>query len=161
MAPNRSRTRWAPYLAALAGVAALLWLALGGGPTLPGADPADEAASGAAVAPPAPRELREPAHRIAESERLTLEADTLPVEGALALALDLPDEARGDSPRDARVLGPDGEQLRTTATSLPGAGRGVRIEIDSSWLRPGRYLIEVETTEKTHFPLRRYVLEIR
>jgi hypothetical protein len=37
----------------------------------------------------------------------------------------------------------------------------VRVEIENGWLSPGRYLIEIETTEKSHLALRRYVLEVR
>ena len=33
--------------------------------------------------------------------------------------------------------------------------------LDPEWLQPGRYLIEIRTAEKIHFPLRRYVLEVR
>ena len=109
-----------------------------------------------------PLETAEPGHRISESGRLTIEAADLPVFGPMALALDLPDEARGDGePRPVRIASEDGRALDTTASIEPGAGSGVRIEIDSSWLRRGRYMISVTTSEPKHFPVRRYVLEIR
>jgi hypothetical protein len=99
--------------------------------------------------------------RLAMGTLLSLDSDALPFDEDLALALELPDEARGEGPRDVRVLAPDGRELKTTATPLPGAGSGVQLAIDPGWLRPGRYLIEVQTAEQTHFPLRRYVLEIQ
>ncbi len=110
----------------------------------------------------APAETAEPGHRISEFGRLTLEAGDLPVFGPVALVLDLPDEARGDSEsRTVRIVCEDGRALDTTASIEPGAGSGVRIEIDSNWLRRGDYMISVTTSEPTHFPVRRYVLEIR
>ncbi len=109
-----------------------------------------------------PTETAEPGHRISEFGRLRLEAGDLPVFGPVALVLDLPDEARGDSePRTVRIVCEDGRALDTTASIEPGAGSGVRIEIDSNWLRRGDYMISVTTSEPTHFPVRRYVLEIR
>ncbi len=39
--------------------------------------------------------------------------------------------------------------------------RSARFELQADWLSPGRYIIEMKTTERTHFPLRRYVLEVR
>ena len=80
----------------------------------------------------------------------------------MALALDLPDEARGDGePRPVRIAAVDGRALDTTASITPGAGNGVRLEIDSNWLRRGSYMISVTTSEPSHFQFRRYVLEIR
>jgi hypothetical protein len=133
--------------------------------------PAPQRVEPTAASPPAsppakiaetPAETAEPGHRISEFGRLTLEAGDLPVFGPVALVLDLPDEARGDSePRTVRIVCEDGRALDTTASIEPGAGNGVRIEIDSSWLRRGDYMISVTTSEPTHFPVRRYVLEIR
>ena len=123
------------------------------------ASPPDPPPPKAAEKPP---ETAEPGHRISESGRLTIEGGDLPVFGPLALALDRRDEARGDGePRPVRVVSVDGRTLDTTASIEPGAGSGVRIEIDSSWLRRGRYMISVTTSEPKHFPVRRYVLEIR
>ena len=42
-----------------------------------------------------------------------------------------------------------------------GEGGGVQLVIDSDWLQPGSYLIQVTTTEQSPFPLRRYVLEVQ
>ena len=36
------------------------------------------------------------------------------------------------------------------------------VEIEPGWLDPpGRYMVEIKTKERTHFPLRRYVIEVR
>ena len=35
------------------------------------------------------------------------------------------------------------------------------IEVPAEFLSPGRYLVEVKTTEATHYPLLRYVIVVR
>ena len=49
------------------------------------------------------------------------------------------------------------------ATSPFGADRTrARIDLPPDALnRPGRYIIEIETTEKSHIPLRRFAIEVR
>jgi hypothetical protein len=37
----------------------------------------------------------------------------------------------------------------------------VQVQIESGWLSPGRYLIEIETTEPSPLAPRRYLLEVR
>ena len=54
----------------------------------------------------------------------------------------------------------DGRRIETHAAPIAGSGNGLRLELDPEWLTPGRYMIEVRTVEKSHFPLRRYVLEV-
>jgi hypothetical protein len=98
--------------------------------------------------------------RIAEHGRLSLDAAALPDEGPLTLVLDLPDEARSDAFQTIRIVSTDGRRIDTTATPLAGSGTGVRLEIDSDFLSRGRYLIEVDTAEKTPLKIRRYVLEL-
>ena len=99
--------------------------------------------------------------RIPEHGRLSLDMNALPEAGPLALVLDLPDEARGTSPQTLRVVSTDVRRFDTTASPLAGAGTGVQLEIDSDFLTRGRYMIEIETTEKTALPFRRYVLELK
>jgi hypothetical protein len=36
----------------------------------------------------------------------------------------------------------------------------VRVQIESGWLSPGRYRIEIETTEQSDLAPQRYLLEI-
>ncbi len=159
-----SRTRWvvALGLAALAAFASGIWLAEAPAPLPPRSAEAAGPETSPSPSTAKPPETAEPGHRISEHGRLALEVGDLPVFGPVALALDLPDEARGDGePRPVRIASEDGRALDTTASINPGAGNGVRIELDSSWLRPGRYMISVTTSERNPFPVRRYVLEIR
>lgn len=98
---------------------------------------------------------------VASGETLLIEAASLDVGEPLVVYLLLPEPPDGADPHAVRVLAPDGRQLETRAPVLGGDRRGVALELDPAWLRPGRYLVELETTEKTHFPLRRYVVEVR
>jgi hypothetical protein len=163
----------------LAAVALGWWLARGDAPAPPSdsAGPPMPAEPLAAAAPPASAEQPPdaavaattaeplaiaPAHRIAEGGRLSLPVSDLPHNGSFALALDLPDAARGSNARPVRIVSEDGSRtLELDAAPLAGSETGVALLIDPSWLTPDRYLIEVTTAETTHFPLRRYVLEVR
>lgn len=60
-----------------------------------------------------------------------------------------------------RVLAFDGRQLESRGAIRADDRRSASVEIPAGWLSPGRYLIELKTTEQTHFPLRRYVVEVR
>lgn len=99
--------------------------------------------------------------RIAEHGRLSLDLDALPDQRPLALVLDLPDQARGEGPRPIRIVSTDGRRIETTAKPLVGTGTGVQLEIDSSFLVRGLYMIEIDTVEKSPLPIRRYVLELK
>jgi hypothetical protein len=35
------------------------------------------------------------------------------------------------------------------------------LELDPSWLLPGSYFVELQTTERSAFPVRRYAIEVR
>jgi hypothetical protein len=53
-----------------------------------------------------------------------------------------------------------GELKLPDAVVAPDRGQA-RIEIEIGWLKPGRYRIEIETSEPSHLALRRYPLEVR
>jgi hypothetical protein len=103
----------------------------------------------------------DPAIRIAEHGRLTLDAESIPSEGPLTLVLDLPDEARGDGLRTIRIVSTDGRRVETTTRSLEGPGTGVQLNIESGFLSRGLYMIEIDTVENTPLRIRRYVLELK
>jgi len=160
-----SRTAWLVGLplAALVAFAIGVWRAEPPQPPGEGAGGEPGGAPEAPASPTPPGPAKQPAadFRIPDRGRLSLEAKDLPASGSVAIALDLPDEARGAEARSVQVASTDGRALQTVATIEPGEGSGVRIQLDAAWLAPGRYMIQVETNEKTHFPLRRYVLEVR
>jgi hypothetical protein len=110
--------------------------------------------------PAGPGRPAPPAQRIADGGRLSIDALSLRDGEVLALGLGLSDEARGEELLAVRLVSVDGRRIETTAAPASGSGSGVRLEIDPEWLTPGRYLVEVSTAEKSHFPIRRYVLEV-
>jgi hypothetical protein len=155
-----SGSRWIAGLAGLAVIALASWFTLAGSPDAP-EGPATTRSPSAAPAPPAVRGAELPGLRIAAHGRLTLDEAALPDEGPLTLALELPDEARGSGPQAVRIVSVDGRRIDTTASPLPGAGSGVRLEIDRGFLSAGLYMIEIDTEDDHPLQIRRYVLELR
>jgi hypothetical protein len=103
---------------------------------------------------------RTPAQHIPESGRLSVTRAALRDGDDYAIGLELDDAARGTGPRPVKVVDVKGRVLETTARPLPGAGSGLRLEIQRSWLQPGQYLIQVKTAENKPLALRRYFLEV-
>jgi hypothetical protein len=110
--------------------------------------------------PAASDPLPPPDYHIAEGGRLHIAAGTLPKGEVLTLGLALPEDAHGGEPLPVRVASDDGRRFDTIATPAAGPQRGLRLEIESDWLNPGLYMIQVSTNERTPLALRRYVLEI-
>jgi hypothetical protein len=160
------RAGWTALAIALLLAVAAIVVVGGRGPAGPGASPGAPRRPGA-VSPPAPPS--EPAARGAgESAPLesgaTLEVSRRALRGGAPLVLELrlgePDA--GVEPLSGRIV-VAGRTPRDLTPSLVGrSGSLARVEIDADWLAsPGRYIVEVKTNERTHLPLRRYVLEVR
>ncbi len=97
---------------------------------------------------------------IVAGETIEIDSKSLEPGRPVVVRLDLGVPSRTDEPRPVRLLGPSGFVREGQGTL--GEGRGsARYEIDATWLTPGRYVIEVKTTEQSHFPLRRYALEVK
>ena len=101
-----------------------------------------------------------PAHAVASGETLTLSAAALEREPAVTIGLDLGVPSADGAPRPARVIAPDGRLLEQQAPVEASERRTASLTLDSEWLRPGRYIVEVKTTERSHFPLRRYAVVV-
>jgi len=133
----------------------------------PAAPPAATSAAAPGSAQPAPgaldprRRVPAPAQSLPEHGRISLTLDEVRTSEVFAIGLGMPDEARGEEALPVKIAGVDGRLLEVSAPLIEGPGTGLRLEIDSEWLRPGRYLISVSTLEKKPLALRRYVLEIR
>ena len=111
--------------------------------------------------PGEPAAALETDYHIVEGGRLSVDAASLPKNEVITLGLALPDEAHGGELLPVRIVDVGGRRLEITATPLAGRNGGVRLEIDSDWLTPGRYMIEISTFEETPLALRRYVFELR
>jgi hypothetical protein len=115
--------------------------------------------------PPDHLERREQAQRagetaVASGETVELDVRTLSPGNPVVLRLLLAEPSRTGEPLQARVIGTDGRALDLTGAL--GADRlDARVEIDPTFLARGRYMVEVVTTEQSHFPRRRYVIEVK
>lgn len=159
-----SKSNAALWVAGIAGLIAIAtWLALGGTSD----DPERRAVANVPAAIPAPPTNaavpREESRifRIGAQKRLSIDESELPTDGPMTLDLELADDARAIAEQAVRVISTDGRRIDTMATPLPGAGSGVRMEIDPGFLTRGRYMIEIDTVDKHPLQIRRYVLELR
>lgn len=120
--------------------------------------------SGFAGPPSAPPERRASGGEdltLLAGDTLEISADALPAGRPVALNLDLAEPSANGDPLAGRIFSEGRVPLDLSAAILGDERRTARVEIDADWLSPGRYVIEVRTTERTHFPLRRYALEVR
>jgi hypothetical protein len=79
----------------------------------------------------------------------------------VVLRFELPTAEPVGSSLSARVIGPAHKVLETRALVSSSDGHELSIELPAGWIGAGRHLVEVRTSEKTHFPLRRYAFEVR
>jgi hypothetical protein len=148
-------------ITSVAAVAIVLWAGSpdGGGEVTASSRP-PPAESIARAPEPAP-EASAFDHVIESGETLALDSASLPSGRPLVLKLALGEPSRSADPRPVRVIAPDGRLLHLSGALVADDRRSAEVEIDPDWLAPGRYVVEVKTTEKSHFPLRRYALEVR
>ena len=64
-------------------------------------------------------------------------------------------------PLQAQLRDTRGRALDLLAAVEVDGRMSARLEVEPGWLLPGSYLVELRTTERSHFPLRRYPLEVR
>jgi hypothetical protein len=176
MTEQTSVARWVAIGFVAIGIASGLWLAVSLSQETPKdmREVADTTASvqqegetrSEPTSPPAPQEpiVSPPDYQIEEGGRLSLNALSLPTAGVITFGLALDREALGTGrdPLSAVVISAgDERRLELSAEPVAGLRSSVRLEVDASWLRPGMYMIQIRTAEKTALPLRRYVLEVR
>lgn len=131
----------------------------------PAAEPPPPAASASADEPadgPARRAAAAQAGElaIASGETLELEVAKLASGRPVALRLFLGEPSKTGEPLAVRVYAADGRASQ--AEGLLGDDRlDARVELDPASLAPGRNVVEVTTTELSHFPIRRYAIEVR
>jgi hypothetical protein len=123
------------------------------------------AAPAPAVAPLSPRPAVPDAAgelRIATHETIQIDRASLVPGKPVVLRLDLEVPSRSDEPRPVRVISMADRRLIEGQGILGEGLADARLEIDPAFLSvPGRYVIEVKTTEISHFPLRRFAIEVR
>ncbi len=100
-------------------------------------------------------------HHIAQGERLFLDSAELSEAASLHVTLEFPDVWRGETPRPVRVVSGDGRAIDVIAAREIDGEQLFALEIDSSALTPGPYLIEIKSAERSPLQLRRFVFEVR
>ncbi len=94
-------------------------------------------------------------------ESMQISAAALPNDRPVELALVLAEPAAGVAPLSLRILDGNGRELRLHANISGDDRMSASLKIEPGWLSPGAYLIHLRTTERTHFPLRRYPFVVR
>jgi hypothetical protein len=95
------------------------------------------------------------------SATLELPRAALPERGPVRVHLALGTRSGDGAPRPVHVLAAADRRTLELAGRLDASRSVATIEIDPNWLLPGAYLVQVETTEQSHFPLRRYRIVVR
>ena len=148
--------------AAIAIACLMLWIAnqLGGGASVnpPATTPAQAPAP--AKAPVSSSDELE-RHHINRDERLLLDAHDVSGAESLHVTLEFPDAWRGETPRPVRVVSGDGRAIEVIASMEAAGEELIEVEIATSDLTPGPYMIEIKSAERTPLPLRRFVFEVR
>jgi hypothetical protein len=96
---------------------------------------------------------------------LAIARSELPERGIVPIDLDLGEPSTTTEPLSGRILSFD-ESRSNRERPLLGKiitddRATTRVGLPADFLTPGTYLIEIRTTEESHFPLRRYRLEVR
>jgi hypothetical protein len=116
--------------------------------------PGEAVTSAAELAPPAD-------YTLVSDELTTLDAATLPRDRPVTLGLSLPVASANRTALAATIVDESGRRLDAKAAVQGTENQSAYLEIDSSWLAPGTYLIHLTTNEPSHLPLRRYPLVVR
>jgi len=123
---------------------------------------ASEAAPAAPAATDVPAPVASTAVPIAKAGgTLELDRASFPASGPVRVSLELPVESADDSPRPVRLVSQPDHRILELTGGLESGRTAATIEVDPAYLQPGTYLVEVQTTEQSHFPLRRYFINVR
>lgn len=110
---------------------------------------------------PNQREAERGEFDLAAGESISLAIEDLPKDRPLTLDLALPAVLPSADPLPARIVAMDGTAKLKLPDAVVASDRDrVQVEIESGWLAPGRYSIEIETSETAQLALRRYLLEV-
>ena len=126
----------------------------------------------AAVEPPPPAEAhapapppiatpRAPATPLAPGGTLELSRADFPASGPVVVKLALAEPSTEGAPRRVRIFSIDDRHGIETQASLDPSLAVASLELDPSFLQPGNYFVEVQTTERSHAPVRRYAIVVR
>jgi len=119
--------------------------------------------AGDAASAPAPTESATPAQAkpLAPFATLDLSRANFPASGSVVVQIDLGAPSADDSPRLVRMFSQTDQRGILTEARLDATRTIGTIELDPGFLQPGEYFVEVTTTERSAFPVRRYAIVVR
>ena len=129
----------------------------GGAPRAPDGM-AESAASAPAQTGPANPSQAKP---LAPFATLALSRADFPASGSVVVKIDLGAPSADDKPRLVRMFSETDQRGILTEARLDETRTIGTIELDPNFLQPGEYFVEVTTTERSAFPLRRYAIVVR
>ena len=112
------------------------------------------------AATPTPDILDASTHQLVSGQTIEISIDPDRRSQPVAFSLRLGEGSTNDEPRSVRLIATDGRVLELDGV-LANDRMSASIDVPAEFLLPGRYLVEVKTTEATHFPLRRYVVVVQ
>ncbi len=114
-------------------------------------------------APPSPPAASSPgsSRPIEPGGTLQLERAAFPASGPVRVSLELPEMSASSEPRPVRLVSQPDHRVLEVSGTLESGRTAAAIEVDPGYLEPGTYLVELQTTERSHFPLRRYFIVVR
>ena len=131
----------------------------GGAPQAPAPDGmAESAASAPAQTGPANPSQAKP---LAPFATLALSRADFPASGSVVVKIDLGAPSGDDKPRLVRMFSETDQRGILTEARLDETRTIGTIELDPNFLQPGEYFVEVTTTERSAFPVRRYAIVVR
>jgi hypothetical protein len=110
---------------------------------------------------PAPVTSTAPGSPLAPFGTLELARAELTPGAPVRVHLALAEPSADANPLPAALLSMSDKRVLTTEAQLDEQRLVATIEIDAAWLRPDQYLVQLQTTERSPLPLRRYVLVVR
>ncbi len=102
-----------------------------------------------------------PDRPLAPSRTLELSRADFPSDGPVRVTLGLAEPSANAEPRPVRLVSQPDHRILQLAGALEADRRAATIEVDPGYLQPGTYLVEMKTTERGVFPLRRYFIIVR
>jgi hypothetical protein len=94
-------------------------------------------------------------------ETMSIAAQNLPTERPLVLNLLLSAPLTSADALSVRILSMDGSrELKLPDAGVATDGNRIGVQIESGWLSPGGYRIEIQTNERSQLALRRYLFEV-
>jgi hypothetical protein len=121
--------------------------------------PAPEPVERAAAPPPV--RSSSPEQPLAPFGTLELTHAEFPASGPVRITLGLLTPSADDQPRPVRVVSQSDHRILELAGALNPDRTAATIEIDRTWLLPGSYLVELQSTERTPPAQRRYAIVVR